>query len=245
MGEIFRTGVDINYNYVMFESEYKNIDFKQRFSGHSVSPVFSFILNFPKIKWMNYFSYAWAELKNEKESKEKTGTNNFSMRTLVFLDFYPFKAFSGFNWISKSPYYEYEGFGKLKMKYGDIGFSGGLGLDMKPYKIGVEFYYDLQDYKISDTKIKGSYMDIRFGNEVEVVKNTFLRAGIKYEYFDQNKELDDDEIKVLSISGGTGLNLIENLRIDITFIYSRRNIQSLSGTNLQGVICARYNFSSL
>lgn len=130
------------------------------------------------------------------------------------------------------------------MRYGDIAFSGGLGLDMKPYKTGVEFYYDLQDYKVSDIKIKGSYMDIRFGNEVEVIKDVYLRAGIKYEYLDPNRELDHDEIKVLSISGGTGLNLIENLRIDIAFIHSRRNTQNLSGTNLQGVICTRYTFPS-
>lgn len=241
IGEVIQTGIDVNYNYAMFEFENKDTQWKEKFSGHLIFPTFSLILTLHRLKWLNSVCYAWSELKNEENREEKIGTNNYSLNTLFFFNFSPFKLFSGFTWSSKTP--KYEGIDTLfKTEYNFYTLLLGTGIEFQKYKIGVELYYDIlrRTDKINDSTSNGFHMELRFGNELQIFQNTFLRLGTRYEYLEPDKGTKDDEMKIFSFSSGIGLTPLTKLRIDLGIIYTTRRMEKLSGKNFEGIINIKY-----
>ena len=227
--ETVSLGLNIDYHYPMFTytHTWEEGEFKERFNGHALSPLFGAVVKFSRITWASALDYKWVSLGGSYDGNDIGGLkiNSFSVKTQILCE-PSFVRITGFvEHDYKKPVYTDNTYNIwFETAYKNYTFGGGAGMVLDIAKVGIEGLYKSirAEDKLSEETLRSSDMSIKLGAELGLIKNFFIRAGYNYGQFDPDLDdiIDaDDCIITNTLTSGLGINFLRNTRIDLAYNY--------------------------
>jgi len=225
-GNKMSLGFNTEYHYPMFEfrETYGDITHTTEFNGHSASPTLGSLVKLDKITWITALDYKWLSLggKYDTFSLGDLKMTGYNARTMaLFVPGFTKFAFLG-EYSNRTPVLvDKNGNKDFEVAYRNYTLGIGSGMMREKLVVALEglYKYSLSTDKIRDTTIVGADFTIKLGLESRFSKNLFIRAGYNYNQQDPNLDKADDHTIFNVITGGLGINLIKNARLDIAYNY--------------------------
>ncbi|TET62774.1 MAG: hypothetical protein E3J47_03135 [Candidatus Stahlbacteria bacterium] len=227
--EVVSLGMNIDYHYPMFTytHTWEGGEFKERFTGHALSPSFGSLVKFPNITWVSALDYKWVNLGGSYDGNDIGGLKIEGLAAKTQILFAPsFIRITGFvQYDYKKPVYT-DNTDNIwfETAYKNYTFGGGAGVILNIVKAGIEGLYTSirAEDKLFEETLRSSDMSIKLGAEFGLIKDFFIRAGYNYGQFDPDLDdiIDaDDCIITNTLTSGFGINFFRNTRIDLAYNY--------------------------
>lgn len=215
-------GLNGEYHYPMFE--FKSNTYTEKFNGHAVSPCFGSSIKFTNCIWASALNYKWVSLSGNSDGNDigdlKISGYSTKSSILFIPTFFRLSVLGQYN-RSTPTYTDDTGDKWFESIYEDYTISIGTGVKFDKMMGGFEGLYNhnLMDDKIVEETFTSSELIIKFGAELGLFKNLFVRGGYNYNQIDPDLNESDDQTIFNVVTGGLGLNLIRDTRIDIAYNY--------------------------
>ncbi len=216
------------YHYPMFM--YKSGIYTEEFNGHAVSPILGSVIKIKKLTWAGVLKYRWMSLAgtHDTSSLGKLKIVSYTGRsTLLYNTGIIRTAITG-EYDNKTPIFRLpDGSRFYDTVWKDYIVGLGAGAFIKKLTIALEgrYKYNLLNDRLADNVNTASDYIIKFGAELGVIKNLFLRGGYNYNQIDPDLNQPDDNTKIQTITAGLGINIIQNTRLDIAYNYKSGKLE--------------------
>lgn len=221
--------LDVEYHYPMFR--YQGSFGDESFNGHAMTPRLGAVIKTAHLTWMSVIDYQWLSLKGKADGND-IGTldlNGYGVKTRVL--FVPsFVQYTGFGeYGRRTPVYiEADDEIWFETAYNSYSCGGGAAVIFDMVSAGgeAEYRYSLEDDIEHETQRTGNSVLARVGGEIEPMDRFFIRAGFNFSQSDPDHSLDANSITTSAITGGFGIGVVKDMKIDISYNYEWKTFEN-------------------